>query len=269
LLFEPSPALEKELEKHLGKFDVSSSSTSTSSLAKLVIDTHKGKRNELIPVVGLQVRVGGSWASDFTAKEPFRTVPAAFPFIFEDVKYAQKLLVKTENSSPPWPVFVTSDSEKFVRLAEKELSLSKVFSISGDCFQHTDTQNVNEAIPEKYKHLAEKNAKHKRTAAYLCTLMNHVVLSACSILVMGQSGFADTAFWAARKTVPNELAGIGFFMDMTNNKIAWEHTLVYKDVDSLESPESPSPAISEKNRIVDVEKNKDWIVKFPFFEKKS
>jgi hypothetical protein len=219
----------------------------------------------------LQVRVGGSWASDFTAKEPFRTVPAAFPFIFEDVKYAQRVLVSKnqQQNQLPWPVFVTSDSEKFVKLSEKELSSStsstekQVFSISGDCFQHTDTQNVNEAIPEKYKHLAEKNAKHKRTAAYLCTLMNHVVLSACSILVMGQSGFADTAFWAARKTVPNELAGIGFFMDMTNNKIAWEHTLVFKDLDT--TGEVPSPAISEKNRIVDVDKNKDWIAKIPFF----
>ena len=316
LLFEPSDELEKEMKESLKGFEVfddqhQKKNTNSIPLSTAVVETHRGIRKKPVPILGLQVRVGGSWAGNFTAKEPFRTVPSAFPFIFQDVKvlsrYSHLMMSKgneknhqkqllaslttTSNSfkrefpTKVLPVFVTSDSYRFILEAEKALSSfgenhdeetktkTKVFSISGDCFQHTDTQNVNEAIPEKYNHLNTK--KHHRRAAYLCTLMNHVVLSASEVLVMGQSGFADTAFWSGRSY------GLGFFMDMTNNKLAWEHTLEYLDSstssnsDDVENNKSdsdgdveslPSPAVSKKNRIVDVTKDTSMVSKNPFFK---
>jgi hypothetical protein len=261
LLFEPTDHLRETMRTVLpkeftvpaanvvGSDDHAQQQQQQQSLADAVVAVHRGERKDLLPVVGLQVRVGGSWASGFLAREPFRTVPAAFPFIFQSVRFMQC----AGSSTACWPVFVTSDSERFVNLTLKELK--SVYFNPGNSYRHTDTENVHEARPEKWK---DRTSAADRRFVYEMTLINHVVLSACGALVFGQSGFADSAFWAARPSSLGALAaaekekkrpaGVGFFMDMSNNRLAWQHTLTYAD----EEEGKPSPALALKNRIVDV-----------------
>jgi hypothetical protein len=306
LLFEPSPLLERELRAALAGFTVSAADAkdfddddddkaggdpsgadhaaadAVSSkkneklktrvpLADAVIAVHQGRRRPL-PLVGVQVRVGGPWAANFTVREPVRTAPGAFPFIFEDVRHMRCGAKRGQrcDASTAWPVFVTSDSERFVRLAAEELKIGgDFFSIEGNCFQHTDTQNVHQALPQKFAKADTGDAA--RRSAYACTLMNHVVLAASGAIVMGQSGYADTAFWAARNNddTARRPAGVGFFMNMKDNRVAWEHTLTFRGFHPERSHRRDccaNPATSPKNRIVDVEANTDFVVENPFFE---
>lgn len=285
LLFEPSDELHRRMRQTLPKeFTVRSAASSSSSspfsyeeeqnIADAVVEVHRGQRTQLLPMVGMQVRVGGSWAGEFVVPEPFRTVPAAFPLIFRDLQYCQcpSSFANDKNNNnngekicsakgEKWPVFVTSDSERFVNLTRKEQQL--VYYNPGNSYRHTDTDNAHEFSPRKWAKLALKSADNRR-AVYTNTLINHVVLAACDSLVFGQSGFADSAFWAARPTREVKAqgdqaqhqhtvrpAGVGFFVDMTNNRLAWEHTLSYED-----EPGKPSAAVARKNRVVDFSSGK-------------
>jgi hypothetical protein len=109
--------------------------------------------------------------------------------------------------------------------------------VEGDAFQHTDTLNLGEVKPEKF----EKYDPLVIRRSYMLTLLNHLTLSRSSHMVMAQSGFGDTAFWKSRSSASC------IFVDMTNNRYAWQHHLAY-------SAQNGSSAVAMKSRVIDITK---------------
>eukprot|EP00760_Papus_ankaliazontas_P011876 PhM_4_TR15092/c0_g1_i1/m.71805 len=178
------------------------------------------------PYVAMQVRVGGDWATGMRIREAYRTHPRALPHYWSVVKELLAL--------PAYKgchLFVSSDSARFIAEAKRTFG-DIVFSVEGG-FNHTDTQNLNEVRPEKYKAIGER----ARRRDYLSTLLNHYLLGAGEHMVMAQSGFGDTAFWRTRKSAT------ALFMDMNDYRTIWMHHLSY--------PSKAASVTATKNRIFD------------------
>jgi hypothetical protein len=201
----------------------------------------KGRTN----YIAVQVRMGGHWATGMRIKEPFRTYPTAVPHFFsmiEEIRRGDHL--QAARVHPDWfvnsarvfldaPLFVSSDSSRFINETVARFGAPNVFFVPGDAFQHTDTLNLGEVKPEKYKKL-DRDAVERH---YFLTLLNHYMVSEGQHVVMAQSGFGDTAFWRGRRTASC------IFMDMTNNRYAWQHHLSY--------PARGSGAVAMRSRVLD------------------
>jgi hypothetical protein len=295
LLFQPTDALKTELRQRtiLGRTPMlpplsPSSNGKQTTIADAVIEAHE-QRGPLVPMVGVQVRVGGEWAGGLRVAEPYRTHPRFLPLMLQDIAAGahagaragageSDAAVSSGVGNKPLAVFVTSDSWRFVNVSTLRLTAAglQVLSLEGDAYQHTDTLNVHDARPDKYKRIQSDAAIR---TLYLLTLLNHFVLSACATFVIGQSGFADTAFFAARPSITvrsasdlfasspagkedealsgqidlasaSTLAPVGagatcMFVDMSGYRTAWQHQQVF-----LDAPGRPSAAIAVRNRIV-------------------
>jgi hypothetical protein len=164
------------------------------------------------PYLALQVRVGGDWAKGMRIKEPYRTHPTALPHYWGVL---EELLAMPRYANAH--IFVSSDSELFINKTVAKFGADRVFFVSGDAYQHTDTQNLGEVRPEKYETMSAQRTWDN----YMRTLLSHYLLGGGEHMVMAQSGFGDTASWRARKTAT------ALFMDMNNYHIVWQHHLEY------------------------------------------
>lgn len=184
------------------------------------------------PYIGVQIRMGGSWAPGLVIKEPFRTPPSALPHFFS-------LVDELRNSDlfpqlKGCPLFVSSDSAKVIELFQKRYGNESVMFVP-DAYNHTDTLRLGEAKPQKWKKLPE----HEVNNAYFNTILAHYILGGAAHMVMAQSGFGDTAFWRSRT------AASAIFVDMNNNRFAWQHALKY--------PPGAKSVVAWNNRIIDIE----------------
>ena len=183
------------------------------------------------PFIAAQIRIGGSWAAGLRVKEPFRTHPSTLPHYFSVIDELRR-----GNFSPQLhgaPVFVSSDAERLMWEAGKQFGNASVFFVPGDAYQHTDTLNLGDMLPGKHAKLKSDVVRD----AYFNTLVSHHFISESSHVVMAQSGFGDTAFWRSRRSAS------AIFVDMNNNRIAWQHHLEYDD--------GPNSVVASQNRIID------------------
>lgn len=191
------------------------------------------------PLISVQVRVGGSWASGMRVAEPFRTPPATvrhFAALIEELRTTRlpPHLFWQGNVSwlPGAKIFVSSDAPRFIAEMRERFG-DAVLSIDGG-FNHTDTLNLGDVKPEKFATFADAAVRSE----YLQTLLNHLILQRGAHFVMAQSGFGDTAFWASRTSASC------IFVDMNNNRFAWQHHQMY-------DPHSGN-AVSARHRILDI-----------------
>ena len=211
--------------------------------ARLGHDGSNGKRQ---PTIGVQVRIGGAWAVGFRIGEPFRTPPSAIRHFFHLIDELRDGKRGTPSSLQHAILFVSSDAPRFINMTRERYGDAYVVAVDGDAFGHTDTFNLGDAFPGKYAKLEASSA----VLAYARTLACHFFVGECDHVVMAQSGFGDTAFWRGRRTAS------AIFVDMNNNKLAWQHHLQYGD-SNAECGSAPCghPARSVKNRIIDIRKN--------------
>ena len=201
------------------------------------------------PYIGMQVRMGGSWAAGMVVKEPFRTSPEAvddFFSVVEDVRSASSNIKimggagggdSTASTPSAWPIFVSSDSERFIDETKKKFGVDVVRFVQGG-FQHTDTLNFQEAKqraknknitsqPQQQQQSVDEDKLKRqlmRRQEYLSTLTNHYLLGLSNHVIMAQSGFGDTAYWRSRRDASC------IFVNMKNLKTAWQHHLSYRVV---------------------------------------
>ena len=127
-------------------------------------------------------------------------------------------------------LFVSSDAPIFINKTVLEFNTERegnkkynfdvvVRCVDGDSFTHTDSGDLAAIRPDKFTQVSQD----AKAAQYLLTLLNHRLISRADHVVMAQSGFGDTAFWVSRTSASC------IFVDMTNNRLAWQHHLAYDE----------------------------------------
>lgn len=269
LLFRPSEALERAaLDTMLPRSTITAVDSGSASPSSIIMshrqldETNQMKETKrfvaLPPFVGVQVRMGGTWAAGLRIPEAVRTPPAAIPHFFSMIR---EVLTSSSSSgrrcgdqslpnSSPLLLFVSSDSERFLNVTRAEFGDAVVRVVEGDAFQHTDTTHLGHIKPEKYRDGTAEAARQ----SYFLVLLNHFLLSRSSHMVMAQSGFGDTAFWRARRSASC------LFVDMSNLWVGWQHRLEYPASSGSSGVEEAvsatvvhaSPAIVTRSRILDL-----------------
>jgi hypothetical protein len=141
-------------------------------------------------------------------------------------------------------LFVSSDAPLFVNKTREAFSVVvkkvhpflhlEVRWVDGDSFTHTDSGDLSAIRPDKFTAVPSA----VKETQYLLTLLNHFLISRADHVVMAQSGFGDTAFWASRSSASC------IFVDMTNLRWAWQHHLGY--------PDEAGSATAVQSRILDL-----------------
>eukprot|EP01061_Rhynchopus_euleeides_P038180 TRINITY_DN65602_c0_g1_i1.p1 TRINITY_DN65602_c0_g1~~TRINITY_DN65602_c0_g1_i1.p1 ORF type:complete len:501 (+),score=121.79 TRINITY_DN65602_c0_g1_i1:200-1702(+) len=164
--------------------------------------------------IGMQVRVSGPWAVGLQVPEKWRTHPAAFPHFWSelDALFAEERFKDAH-------LFITTDAPKFLSLV-KERYGKRVFLTPGEQFNHTDSSELHNLRPDKYKVF---DTATQKVSKYRLTLLNNYILGMSGAMVMAQSGFGDTAFWRTKKIAKC------LFVDISNYRTLWKHTLEYPD----------------------------------------
>jgi hypothetical protein len=203
---------------------------------------HGGKR-----FIGVQIRMGGTWATGLEVPEPFRTPPQAinhFFSILKELRSGAATPVKAHAALQDAVIFITSDSERLVNLTKSSFPQGTAFTVPGDAFRHTDSSHLGKINPSKWK--AKDDATIRNS--YLATLTSHFIVANADHVVMAQSGFGDTAFWHSRA----EASCI--FVDMNHLTVGWQHHLSYDCANcvSAEGKDCGCSAHASMNRILDL-----------------